>query len=92
MQKQIVFPEILKHPDPDTWTEMTRDDLEQILDEELSKPEALMDTGLIRELLLQLRQICIHKIQGGGIPRIGYTADVYLIQNLAVRSHNTERF
>ncbi|MBR3764766.1 MAG: hypothetical protein IKK57_09505 [Clostridia bacterium] len=54
MQKQKVLLEILKHPDPDTWTEMTRDDLEQILDEELSKPEALMDTGLIRELLLQL--------------------------------------
>lgn len=54
MPEQREMLEIVKRLHTDTELEMTRDDLERILDEELSKPENQLDTELIQEIVLLL--------------------------------------
>ena len=46
--------EIAKRLRLSTESELSRDDLEQILDAELSKPEAEMDTELVQQILEML--------------------------------------
>ena len=48
--------EIAKRLRLSTESELSRDDLEQILDAELSKPEAEMDTELVQQILEMLEE------------------------------------
>lgn len=48
--------EIMSRLRADAETEMTRDDLERMLEEELAKPEGQMDEALIREIVMVLEE------------------------------------